>query len=106
MDAKTETLTAADELARDNPVRIRNESAAYRAARDAAAAAAFQPPTPVRITANERVLMCEIIFRLRPLGSRPSGRASIEQRNGSSEVSIDPPGNARLVTRVIQNEVF
>jgi predicted dithiol-disulfide oxidoreductase (DUF899 family) len=35
MDAKTETLIPAAELARDNPVRIRNESAAYRAARNA-----------------------------------------------------------------------
>ena len=35
MDAKTETLTPAAELARDNPVRIPNESAEYRAARTA-----------------------------------------------------------------------
>ncbi len=33
MDAKTETLTPADQLARDNPVRIKNESPEYRAAR-------------------------------------------------------------------------
>jgi predicted dithiol-disulfide oxidoreductase (DUF899 family) len=35
MDAKTETLTPAAELARRSPVRIRNESAEYRAARTA-----------------------------------------------------------------------
>jgi predicted dithiol-disulfide oxidoreductase (DUF899 family) len=35
MDAKTETLTPAIELARDNPVRFPNESAEYRAARKA-----------------------------------------------------------------------
>ncbi len=35
MDAKIETLTPAAELARDNPVRFPNESAAYRAARRA-----------------------------------------------------------------------
>ncbi len=35
MDAKTETLTPAAELARDNPVRFPNESAEYRAARRA-----------------------------------------------------------------------
>ncbi|MGH6956791.1 MAG: DUF899 family protein [Caulobacteraceae bacterium] len=35
MDAKTETLAAAADLARDNPVRIPGESAAYRAARTA-----------------------------------------------------------------------
>ena len=35
MDAKTETLTPADQLARDNPVRFPNESAEYRAARTA-----------------------------------------------------------------------
>ena len=35
MDAKTETLIPADQLARDNPIRIPNESAEYRAARTA-----------------------------------------------------------------------
>ena len=35
MDAKTETLTPAAELARDNPVRMPGESAEYRAARTA-----------------------------------------------------------------------
>jgi predicted dithiol-disulfide oxidoreductase (DUF899 family) len=33
MDAKTDSLTPADKLARDNPVRFPNESAEYRAAR-------------------------------------------------------------------------
>jgi hypothetical protein len=33
MDAKSETLTPAAVLARENPVRIPNESAGYRAAR-------------------------------------------------------------------------
>ena len=35
MDAKTEALKPADQLARDNPVRIPHESAEYRAARTA-----------------------------------------------------------------------
>src|SRR5690348_9452447 len=35
MDAKSETLIPAAKLARDNPVRIPNESAEYRAARQA-----------------------------------------------------------------------
>src|SRR6266567_6004220 len=35
MDAKSETLTPSAQLARDNPVRIPNESAEYRAARTA-----------------------------------------------------------------------
>src|SRR5476651_766928 len=35
MDAKIETLTPAADLARDNPVRFRNESADYRKARTA-----------------------------------------------------------------------
>lgn len=35
MDAKTETLTPADQLARESPARIRNESAEYRTARTA-----------------------------------------------------------------------
>ena len=35
MNAKAETLAPADQLARESPIRIRNESAAYRAARQA-----------------------------------------------------------------------
>jgi len=35
MNAVTDTLTPAEELARDNPVRIPNESAEYRRARTA-----------------------------------------------------------------------
>ena len=35
MNATTETLIPAGELARDNPVRMPNESAEYRAARTA-----------------------------------------------------------------------
>jgi len=35
MNAITDTLAPAEELARDNPVRIPNESAAYRRARRA-----------------------------------------------------------------------
>ena len=35
MDVKTENLTPASELARNNPVRMPNESADYRAARSA-----------------------------------------------------------------------
>lgn len=35
MDAKTDTLISAAQLARENPVRVRNESAEYRAARTA-----------------------------------------------------------------------
>ena len=35
MDAKTETPIPAAQMARENPVRIRNESAEYRAARTA-----------------------------------------------------------------------
>ena len=33
MDSKTETLIPADQLARDNPIRLPNESVDYRAAR-------------------------------------------------------------------------
>ena len=41
MDVKTETLIPADQLARDNPIRMPNESADYRAARQALLAEEF-----------------------------------------------------------------
>lgn len=57
MDAKTETLTPAIELARDNPVRIPNESAEYRAARTALLAEEIELRRHIeRVAAQRRAL--------------------------------------------------
>ena len=57
MDAKTETLTPAAELARDNPVRIPNESAEYRAARTALLAEEIELRRHIeRVAAQRRAL--------------------------------------------------
>jgi len=57
MDAKTETLTPAADLARDNPVRMRNESADYRAARTALLAEEIELRRHVeRVAAQRRAL--------------------------------------------------
>src|SRR5258708_18937560 len=54
MDAKIETLTPAAELARDNPVRFPNESAAYRAARTALLAEEIELRRHVERVAEQR----------------------------------------------------
>jgi predicted dithiol-disulfide oxidoreductase (DUF899 family) len=57
MDAKTETLTPAKELARDNPVRYPNESAEYRAARTALLAEEIELRRHIeRVAAQRRAL--------------------------------------------------
>ena len=57
MDAETETLTPSAELARDNPVRIPNESAEYRAARTALLAEEIELRRHIeRVAAQRRVL--------------------------------------------------
>ena len=57
MDAKTETLTPAAKLARDNPVRIPNESAEYRAARTALLAEEIELRRHIeRVAAQRRAL--------------------------------------------------
>ena len=57
MDAKTETLIPADQLARDNPVRIRNESPEYRAARTALLAEEIELRRHIeRVAAQRRAL--------------------------------------------------
>jgi predicted dithiol-disulfide oxidoreductase (DUF899 family) len=57
MDAKTETLVPADQLARDNPIRIPNESAQYRAARQALLAQEFELRRQIeRVAAMRRAL--------------------------------------------------
>jgi predicted dithiol-disulfide oxidoreductase (DUF899 family) len=65
MDATTKPLTPAAELARDNPVRFRNESAAYRAARTALLAEEIELRRHIeRVAAQRRAL---------PAGGRVEG---------------------------------
>jgi predicted dithiol-disulfide oxidoreductase (DUF899 family) len=54
MDAKTDTLIPADKLARENPVRIPNESAAYRAARTALLAEEIELRRHIERVAEQR----------------------------------------------------
>src|SRR3984957_1853317 len=54
MDAKTETLTPADQLARESPVRIPGESAEYRAARTALLAQEIELRRQIERVAAER----------------------------------------------------
>ena len=57
MNAKAETLLPADQLARENPIRIPNESAAYRAARQALLAEEFELRRQIeRVAAMRRAL--------------------------------------------------
>ena len=57
MDAKTETLTPAARLAAENPVRMPNESAAYRAARNALLAEEIELRRQIeRVAAQRRAL--------------------------------------------------
>lgn len=57
MDAKTETLIPADQLARENPVRFPNESAEYRAARNALLAEEIELRRRIeRVAAQRRAL--------------------------------------------------
>ena len=57
MDAKSNILTPADQLARDNPVRIPNESADYRAARTALLAGEIELRRQMeRVAAQRRAL--------------------------------------------------
>jgi predicted dithiol-disulfide oxidoreductase (DUF899 family) len=54
MDAKTETLIPAAKLAKDGPVRIKNESAEYRAARTALLAEEFELRRHIERVAQQR----------------------------------------------------
>ena len=57
MNAITDALTPADELARDNPVRIPNESAEYRRARTALLAEEIELRRHIeRVAAQRRAL--------------------------------------------------
>jgi predicted dithiol-disulfide oxidoreductase (DUF899 family) len=77
MDAKIETLTPADELARDNPVRMRNESAAYRAARTALLAEEIELRRHIeRVAARRRAL---------PPGGEVTGDYRFEGEQGPAD---------------------
>jgi predicted dithiol-disulfide oxidoreductase (DUF899 family) len=77
MDAKTETLTPAADLARDNPVRYPNESAEYRAARTALLAEEIELRRHLeRVAAQRRDL---------PPGGEVKGDYRFETEDGLSD---------------------
>jgi predicted dithiol-disulfide oxidoreductase (DUF899 family) len=77
MDAKTETLTPAADLARGNPVRIPNESAAYRAARTALLAEEIELRRHIEAVAARR--------RALPPGGKVSGNYRFEGEEGPTD---------------------
>jgi predicted dithiol-disulfide oxidoreductase (DUF899 family) len=79
MDAKTETLIPADQLARDNPIRMPNESADYRAARQALLAEEFELRRQIeRVAAMRRAL---------PPGGALTGDYRFETEDGPSDLA-------------------
>lgn len=79
MDAKTETLTPAAQLARDNPVRIPNESAEYRAARTALLAEEIELRRHIERVAQQR--------RNLPPGGEVVGDYRFETEDGPSDLA-------------------
>src|ERR1700730_8520249 len=79
MDAKTETLTPAADMARDNPVRFPNESADYRAARTALLAEEIELRRHIeRVAAQRRALQP---------GGEVKGDYRFETEDGPSDFS-------------------
>jgi predicted dithiol-disulfide oxidoreductase (DUF899 family) len=79
MDAKTETLIAADQLARDNPIRMPNESVDYRAARQALLAEEFELRRQIeRVAAMRRAL---------PPGGPVTGNYRFDTEDGPSDLA-------------------
>ena len=77
MDAKLEPLPSASELARDNPVRVRNESAEYRAARTALLAEEIELRRHIeRVAAQRRAL---------PPGGEVVGDYRFESEDGPTD---------------------
>src|SRR5262245_17310533 len=77
MDAKTETLTPAADLARANPIRILNESAAYRAARTALLIEEIELRRHIeRVAAQRRAL---------PPGAPVTGNYQFEGEDGPTD---------------------
>ncbi|MHB8528773.1 MAG: DUF899 family protein [Caulobacteraceae bacterium] len=77
MDAKTETLTPAAELARDNPVRFPGESARYRAARTALLAEEIELRRHIEAVAAQR--------RALPPGGEVKGDYRFEGEAGGAD---------------------
>jgi predicted dithiol-disulfide oxidoreductase (DUF899 family) len=79
MDAKAEVLTPAAELARANPVRIPNESAAYRTARTALLAEEIELRRHIeRVAAQRRAL---------PPGGEPARDYRFEGEDGPTDLA-------------------
>jgi predicted dithiol-disulfide oxidoreductase (DUF899 family) len=79
MDAKTETLVPADRLTRDNPIRMPNESADYRAARQALLAEEFELRRQIeRVAAMRRAL---------PPGGPVTGDYRFDTEDGPSDIA-------------------
>jgi predicted dithiol-disulfide oxidoreductase (DUF899 family) len=79
MDAKTESLIPAAELARNNPVRIANESAEYRTARTALLAEEIELRRHIeRVAALRRAL---------PPGGKVMGDYRFQGENGPTDLA-------------------
>src|SRR5580704_492637 len=79
MDVKAETLVPADQLAGANPIRIPNESAQYRAARQALLAEEFELRRHIeRVAAMRRAL---------PPGGPVSGDFHFDTEDGPSDLA-------------------
>jgi predicted dithiol-disulfide oxidoreductase (DUF899 family) len=79
MDAKTETPIPADQLARDNPIRMPNESVDYRAARQALLAEEFELRRQIeRVAAMRRAL---------PPGGPVTGNYRFDTEDGPSDLA-------------------
>ena len=77
MNAKAETLVPADQLARESPIRIPNESVEYRAARQALLAQEFELRRQIeRVAAMRRAPLragqAYEVWLMGPSGGRPS----------------------------------
>ena len=79
MDAKAETLVPADQLARDNPIRMPNESAEYRAARQALLAEEFELRRQIEQVAAKR--------RALPPGGLVTGDYRFDTEDGPSDLA-------------------
>jgi len=77
MDAKTDTLTPAKELAERSPVRVKNESAEYRKARTALLAEEYELRRHIERVAQQR--------RQLPPGGAVEGDYRFEGENGRSD---------------------
>jgi predicted dithiol-disulfide oxidoreductase (DUF899 family) len=95
MDSKTETLIPADQLARDNPIRLPNESVDYRAARQALLAEEFELRRQIeRVAAMRRAL---------PPGGPVTGNYRFDTEDGPSDLAALFGGK---MTLIVYNYMF